>query len=500
VSGDERARAGVTSEEARTPAGAWGRDGHGLDSSDSADRGPGGPEAEPVSEDTRAAIARLLEGSPIDAMPERLRARGRDVAAKFAAERAALDLDPGAVVGPYVVVRLLGTGGQARVYHARHAATGHEVALKVPRVKVAKRLARESEILLRLDHPRIVSIEEADLEGPIPYLATEYLRGGSLADLLAAARGRRLPRDRVETIAIAVLEALEFAHARGVVHRDIKPANILFDDEGEAKVADFGIGKVALLTSRGEAGVPATLSKSATVFAGTPVYMAPEQEDPSRGEGGRVDGRADLFSLGKLVYECLTGHIPRTIRPVTLDRDDVPPGWNELLFHLVEERPEDRIATAAEAMQVVRYLVRRGAELDAAREAGEGGGHDDAWTRGRGAVAAEARAFDLGYRQAKEDLDFAAGLGRTLPALTLAGLGLALLVIAGQPEGLAEAVWGWVPRARTPLTIAGAGLAIMAGLFAATRWAIVTAARREAARRREGASGGGGSTPAPPSA
>jgi len=462
------------------------------DPSDSGDGSLGSDsgDAEVVPEGARLAIARLFEGAPTGDMPDRLRARGRDVAARFAAEKAALDLSPGAVVGPYLVVRLLGTGGQARVYHARNVGTGREVALKVPRVKVAKRLVRETEILFRLDHPRIVRIEEAVLDGPVPYLAMEYLRGGSLADLLAEVRGRRLPRERVETIATAVLEALEYAHARGVVHRDIKPANILFDDNGEAKVADFGIGKVSLLSTTREEGVPATLSKSATVFAGTPVYMAPEQEDATRAEGGRIDGRADLFSLGKLLYECLTGRTPRTIRPVTLDRDDVPPGWNELLFHLVEERPEDRVPTAAATAQVVRYLVRRGADHDDAREAAAGGAlpsdesaHADAWTRGRDALMRETRAFEIGYAQAKEDLDFAGGLGRSLPALAMGALGVALLLLAGAPEGLAQTVGPWLATAKTPLTIVGATLAIMAACFFATRRLIDAAARRDVARR-----------------
>src|SRR5581483_8622194 len=187
-----------------------------------------------------------------------------------------------------------------------------KVAYKVPRRDVGDRLAREAKLVARLVHRSIVQVVDLSLEGPLPFLVLELCPGGSLEERLEAASPDGLPLDPVFAVATSVLEALAFAHGQGVIHRDIKPANILFDAEDRAKVADFGIGTLAA------GGDELSLSHEASkqsLLAGTPLYLAPEQENPALREGGALDGRADLFSFGKVLFQMLTGASPRTIRP-----------------------------------------------------------------------------------------------------------------------------------------------------------------------------------------
>ncbi len=261
-------------------------------------------------------------------------------------------LAPATVVGPYEILSVLGAGGQATVYRARHGASGRVVALKFAHGELGPRLRREAEILASLDHKRIVRVEGVGEHEGAVYLVMEFLPGGSLADRLHPSGDVVVSHENTLKIAEAVLEALAYAHGRGVVHRDVKPANILFDERGEAKVADFGIGTLALAAAEGgDAPLIQSLTRSGgtTGFAGTPAYMAPEQEDRARAENGRIDGRADLFALGKVLYETLTGRSARTVRPISRERPDVPTGWDDYIFKLVEERPRDRYASAVEA-------------------------------------------------------------------------------------------------------------------------------------------------------
>ncbi len=148
------------------------------------------------------------------------------------------------------------------------------------------------------------------------------------------------------SVAASVLRALAFAHRSSVVHRDVKPANILFDKNGEPKVADFGIGTMSAADGL---SVSVELSQL-SLLAGTPLYVAPEQENPDLRVDGRLDGRADLFSFGKVLFQMLTGASPRTIRPPTRLRKGLDPAWDEFVFKLLEERPQDRFASAEAAL------------------------------------------------------------------------------------------------------------------------------------------------------
>ena len=199
----------------------------------------------------------------------------------------------------YTVVKRLGSGGMAHVYLARHAVLSRPLVIKVLHSQLAQdpemreRFRREAEAAARLVHPFICAIADMGTAGDIEYLAMPYYAGGSLADLLS--RQKTVAPGAAAAIATQVACALDYAHRRGVVHRDIKPDNILFDEDGNVALTDFGIATArfhARLTAAGRA-------------MGTPHYMSPEQA-----MGKLVDGRSDLYALGLLLYEMLLGQPP----------------------------------------------------------------------------------------------------------------------------------------------------------------------------------------------
>jgi serine/threonine protein kinase len=199
----------------------------------------------------------------------------------------------------YTIVKRLGSGGMAHVYLARHVALGRPLVIKVLHKTLAtepemrERFRREAEAAARLVHPYVCAIADMGTLGDIDFLVMPYYAGGSLADLLA--RQRVVAPTLAATIAVQVACALDYAHRRGVVHRDIKPDNILFDEDGNVALTDFGIATARFhgrLTASGRA-------------MGTPHYMSPEQA-----MGKLVDGRSDLYAVGLLIYEMLLGKLP----------------------------------------------------------------------------------------------------------------------------------------------------------------------------------------------
>lgn len=288
----------------------------------------------------RPDVASFLATSEPPPMSEELREATADLARELASAWSHGALPPGVELGKYRIEEPLGHGGQASVYRARDA-EGRSYAIKVPRQELLQRLIREAQILFHLDHPRVVRIISADVKSSPPYLVTEHLTGGTLAEVLERTAEGRLPLERVRELGIAVLEALAYAHEKGVIHRDLKPSNILFDAGGEAKVADFGIGSLSLDTR-----LEGTLvSHDRTGVAGTPLYMAPEQELGA----AEVDARADLYALGKVIYRALTGLSPRTIRPLRRALPELDVAWEDFILTLVEDEPEHRYASAEEA-------------------------------------------------------------------------------------------------------------------------------------------------------
>ncbi len=303
----------------------------------------------------RADVMELFDSLSTPPIPERLQRRTREIAWDHVRSREILPLSAGDPLGSFVIEETLGSGGQAVVYFARHIETHRAVAIKVPRRGVGDRLLRVARLAAKIDHPRIVRVEEVQPDASPPYMVMERCEGGSL-DSLMDKHPFGLPIKRVAEIARGILEALLFAHDEGVVHRDVKPGNVLFDANGRAKLGDLGIGTTSHAT-----GVSQSFDMTRTGmtrFVGTPHYMAPEQEDPTILGGARIDGRADLFACGKVIYHMITGDAPRTIRPVSRVRAGLHTGWEELIFRLVEENPRDRFQSADAALAYLDVCER----------------------------------------------------------------------------------------------------------------------------------------------
>jgi serine/threonine protein kinase len=208
-------------------------------------------------------------------------------------------LAPGTRLGPYEVGEVLGRGGMGVVYKGYDATLDRVVALKVlpadflHDATFADRLRREAQLWSRLDHPSIVPVFYSGVEGDHPFLAMKFLSGGPLS---ARIRLGPIPVEQGLAILRPIASALDYAHAAGIVHRDVKPANVLLTEDGGAYLTDFGIAR-ALAESRGATG--------GSGIVGTPGYMAPEQS-----RSPRPDPRSDVYSLGCLAYEMLTGRPP----------------------------------------------------------------------------------------------------------------------------------------------------------------------------------------------
>ena len=210
-----------------------------------------------------------------------------------------MELEGRILDGRYQLGSLLGVGGMAKVYLATDRVLERQVAVKVlspPHAhdpSFVERFRREARAAARLSHPNIVAVFDSGSDAGLHYLVMEYVAGQSLAQLLHR-QGRLAPR-RAAELGVEVCAALAAAHAQGLVHRDVKPANVLVGDDGRVKVTDFGIAKAA---------ATATLTGTGTVL-GTAAYLSPEQA-----QGGPVDARSDLYSLGCVLYELLTGSPP----------------------------------------------------------------------------------------------------------------------------------------------------------------------------------------------
>ncbi|MBL8960051.1 MAG: serine/threonine protein kinase, partial [Gemmatimonadetes bacterium] len=259
--------------------------------------------------------------------------------------------------GRYEIRQLLGAGGMGTVYRAVDRELGETVALKTlsgaslaeGRGPALDRFREEIRLARRISHRNVVRTHDLGVVDGTYYLTMELVDGRSLEDVLAQ-EGTLSPR-AVHSIAVQALRALDAAHAVGVVHRDIKPPNLLLDGSGLLKVTDFGIARLA------DAGGRAGKLTATGMVVGTPAYMAPEQL-----AGEAVDARADLYALGAVLYECLTGKSPHeglglmqlfaraqqgTPAPdVRAERPDTPAGLAEVVRQALSPRAAGRYANA----------------------------------------------------------------------------------------------------------------------------------------------------------
>ncbi len=250
------------------------------------------------------------------------------------------------------IIALIGKGGMGAVYQARQPALDRIVALKImpPRPDggpdFAERFNREARALAKLNHPNIVTVHEFGQVNGMPFFIMEYVDGLNLRQLEQA--GKLSPREALQIVP-QICEALQFAHDAGIVHRDIKPDNILLDKKGRVKIADFGIAKIM-------GGPPDAAAPKTQGAIGTPHYMAPEQVEKPQ----TVDHRADIFSLGVVFYEMLTGELPlgKFAPPSSGPRGlRVDVRLDEVVLRALEKEPERRYQHASQVKTAVETIA-----------------------------------------------------------------------------------------------------------------------------------------------
>jgi serine/threonine protein kinase len=269
-------------------------------------------------------------------------------------------LSAGDRFGPYRIISVLGEGGMGRVYRAE-GPDGVDVALKLVREELAidetfrRRFAREARMAANVNHPHVVPLVAVGEEDGVPFITQRYIGGGTLEHRLR--RERRLPLQEIVRVCLEVAAGLDALHTAGFIHRDLKPANIIFDERGAAYVADLGLAKdpqASVLTRPGTA-------------VGSMDYIAPEQI-----KGEELTGRADIYALGCVVFECLAGDPPFADREgmrvlwahlqdeppnPTLGRDDAPAELGWAVLRALEKDPAKRPPTATAYARIVQLAA-----------------------------------------------------------------------------------------------------------------------------------------------
>lgn len=264
-------------------------------------------------------------------------------------------------LGQYEIIALLGKGGMATVYRATQTSMGRDVAIKVIKPDLVEvgdfvtRFEREARTVAQLSHPYILKVFDYGHEGELVYLVMELLKGGSLADQIR--RGAFTPAETLRALD-QIGSALDYAHELGIIHRDLKPQNVLLDGKGNAHLTDFGIAKILSAT--------VALTQSGTAM-GTPAYMSPEQW-----QGQPLDARADIYALGVMLFEMLTGRLPfdaetpfsmmhmHVNQPPPSVRDrraDLPPAVEQVIQRALAKNREDRFASAGEMVETLRAAL-----------------------------------------------------------------------------------------------------------------------------------------------
>lgn len=265
-------------------------------------------------------------------------------------------MDVGTRLNHYEIGAKLGSGGMGDVYRAKDARLGREVAIKVLGANVAEdasrlaRLQREARLLAQVNHPNIVTIYSIEESDGVHFITMELIDGATLDDAIA---GEAMELDQFFELALQLVDAITTAHAKGITHRDLKPANVMIGNDGRVRVLDFGLAKTTPLVSAADGAtfVPDAAITGEGVIVGTVAYMSPEQA-----EGKPVDQRSDIFSIGVLLHQMLTGKQPFT--------GDTPVG---VLSSIIRDEP---ISVSEIRPQLPRHLgriLRRALEKDPAR-------------------------------------------------------------------------------------------------------------------------------------
>lgn len=263
-------------------------------------------------------------------------------------------VQPGQMLGPYRIINQIGKGGMATVYKAYQPSVDRYVAVKVLPSQLAEskefaaRFQQEARIIAKLEHPHILPVFDYGESNGVAYFVMRYLEAGTLKDRMVA--GRPLPIQEIDKLFTQLADALSYAHGHGVVHRDLKPANALIDSQGNVFLTDFGIAKLL------ESASPRLTQTDAIM--GTPAYISPEQA-----QGQTVDQRSDIYSLGIILYEMVTGsvpyvaetplavifkHISDPLPPPSLVKPDIPRPIEQVILKALAKDPRDRFATSAE--------------------------------------------------------------------------------------------------------------------------------------------------------
>ena len=274
------------------------------------------------------------------------------------------DIWTGKTLDKYEMGPLVGQGGMAHVYKARHPGLNRDVAIKLIHSHLAnregflERFQREAQMVAALRHPNIVQVFDFDAYFGVYYMVMEFIDGPTLARHLEElrSRGQEFPLTQAIDLLIALCDALDYAHAQGVVHRDLKPGNVMFTSKGTPVLTDFGLAKIV---------GAATLTLSGMVV-GTPMYMSPEQ-----GHGQPGDGRSDIYALGVILYELVTGHPPfegdtplsiilkqvsQPLPSARLVNPRVPEAVEQIINRATAKQPAERYQTCGEFAADLRAL------------------------------------------------------------------------------------------------------------------------------------------------
>src|ERR1700687_5713289 len=292
-----------------------------------------------------------------------------------------MPLSPGVRLGPYEILDAIGAGGMGEVYRAKDTRLDRTVAIKILPAHLSsdplskQRFEREAKTISSLNHPHICVLYDVGSQDGVDYLVMECVEGETLAKRLEKGP---LPLEQVLKYGMQIADALDKAHRRGIVHRDLKPGNLMLTATG-AKLLDFGLAKPVVPIASAVALTGATRNSPVTVqgtIVGTFQYMTPEQI-----EGKELDGRSDIFSLGAVLYEMVTGQrafqgksqlsvasaiLEKEPQPISVVKPMTPPALDRAIRRCLAKDPEDRWQTARDLLLELKWIAEGGSQVDLA--------------------------------------------------------------------------------------------------------------------------------------